>query len=460
MGNWWFARAFDDMTFPYSRNSVEQVLEVVLSKRLQEDADKCQVFDRKIGMNALLCGSYLKQFSEVSHVDRPNDCSYKCGRLLCAESCEDLVPKVCDRSRLLIDDPGISSTWINFKPSSRSAAISTDMKNSDINGKSAEKSECARLENAKYLSDLTMLHLLTEEAGLKAEINFLNACTEDVLSDLDETAVQEVVENLDRQCDYLKKACLKSLKELACNDTLEASRLMFEYRKARQTSHLNAQDRQIMEARLNCSKLEIFCDILALEDSALAELTQCLDKIYAALRKYLDITTDVKARLKSENESEEKENICATSPDFSAIDSELRAVLISLFGRSAGVFDGSDEELNAHVLSHLDKRVSASDSKSATSLSSLKEFARITHEVFDLLNKALHQLECPEDDEKQLSKAPVSSSSVYWNELSPFIGVFPQRLIDRFLQVRQDLDATAAALQNLEISYKLHSESL
>ncbi|CDS42746.1 hypothetical protein EmuJ_001046100 [Echinococcus multilocularis] len=410
-------------------------------------------------MNALLCGSYLKQFSEVSHVDRPNACSYKCGRLLCTESCEDLVPKICDGSRLLIDNPGISSTWINFKPSSRSAATPTNMENSGINGKSAEKSECARLENAKYLSDLTVLHLLTEEAGLKAEINFLNACTEDVLSDLDETAVQEVVENLDRQCDYLKKACLKSLKELACNDTLEASRLMLEYRKARQTSYLNAQDRQIMEARLNCSKLEIFCDILALEDSALAELTQCLDKIYAALRKYLEITTDVKARFKSENESEEKENICATSPDFSAIDSELRAVLISLFGRSAGVFDGSDEELNAHVLSHLDKRFSASNSKSATSLSSLKEFARITHEMFDLLNKALHQLECPEDDKKQLSKAPVSSS-VYWNELSPFTGVFPQRLIDRLLQVRKDLDATAAALQNLEISYKLHSESL
>lgn len=50
---------------------------------------------------------------------------------------------------------------------------------------------------------------------------------------------------------------------------------------------------QIMEVGLNCSKLAIFRDIMALEDSALAELTQCLDKIHAALRKYLDITTDV-----------------------------------------------------------------------------------------------------------------------------------------------------------------------
>lgn len=77
---------------------------------------------------------------------------------------------------------------------------------------------------------------------------------------------------------------------------------------------------------------------------------------------------------------------------------------------------------------------------------------------FDLLSKALHQLECSKEDEKHLSKAPVMpSSSVYWNELSPFTGVFPQRLIDQLLQVRKALDATAVALQNLEISYELHS---
>ncbi|VDK26609.1 unnamed protein product [Taenia asiatica] len=79
----------------------------------------------------------------------------------------------------------------------------------------------------------------------------------------------------------------------------------------------------------------------------------------------------------------------------------------------------------------------------------------------DLLSKALHQLECCEEDEKHLSKATVlSSSSVYWNELSPFTGVFPQRLIDRLLQVRKTLDATAVSLQDLEIFYELHSGSL
>ncbi|KAL5967767.1 hypothetical protein TSMEX_004465 [Taenia solium] len=146
--------------------------------------------------------------------------------------------------------------------------MSTDMTNLGIKGKSIQKSECARLENAKYLSDLTMLHLLAEEASLKAEIGFLNVCTEVQSIELDEA-------------------------------------------------------------------------------------------------------------------------------------------------------------------------------------------------VFDLLSKALHQLECCEEDEKQLSKASVlSSSSVYWNELSPFTGVFPQRLIDRLLQVRKTLDATAVSLQNLEIFYELHSGGL
>lgn len=64
--------------------------------------------------------------------------------------------------------------------------MSTDTEDSGIKGKRAQKSECARLENAKYLSDLTMLHLLAEEASLKAEIGLLNGCTEVQPSELDE----------------------------------------------------------------------------------------------------------------------------------------------------------------------------------------------------------------------------------------------------------------------------------
>ena len=48
-----------------------------------------------------------------------------------------------------------------------------------------------------------------------------------------------------------------------------------------------------MEAKLNSSKLEIFRDILALEDSALIEMTDSIEKIHSALKHYLDITTDV-----------------------------------------------------------------------------------------------------------------------------------------------------------------------
>ena len=48
-----------------------------------------------------------------------------------------------------------------------------------------------------------------------------------------------------------------------------------------------------MEAELNCSKLEIFRDILALEESALVEMTQSIKKIHAALQLYLNISIDV-----------------------------------------------------------------------------------------------------------------------------------------------------------------------
>ncbi|VDK46123.1 unnamed protein product, partial [Taenia asiatica] len=286
----------------------------------------------EIGMNALLCGNYLEQFSEVSRVGCSDDRLSTCGHLFCTESCKELVTKIRGGNTFLNDDYEDSLAWLNFKVQSRSALMSTDMKNSSIKGKSIQKSECARLENAKYLSDLTMLHLLAEEASLEAEIGFLNVCTEVKSIELDEAVIQGIVENLNVQCDYLKRVCLESIKKLACSDSLETSRLMFEYRKAHQMAHLGVRDRQIMEARLNCSKLEIFRDIMALEDSALAELTQCLDKIHTALQRYLDITTEIKTRFKSENELEGKENACATSPDSNAIDSELRAALVSLFG--------------------------------------------------------------------------------------------------------------------------------
>ncbi|VDM31983.1 unnamed protein product [Hydatigera taeniaeformis] len=425
---------------------MERALEVILSKHLREDVEKCHVLDRK--------------FPDVSCVDHSNDQSPNCGTLLCMEGNGGLVSKICCGNKFLIDGPGDSPLWANFKSQSGSTLMHTGMADSGIKSNYVQKSECARLENAKYLSDLIMLHLLAEESSLKAEIDFLSSGMEAESNELDEAVIQEGVEQLHIQCECLRRACLESIRELSCNDTLETSRLMVDYRMAHQTAQFDAQDRQLMAVKLNCSQLEIFRDIMALEDSALAEQAQCLDKIHTALQKYLDITDDIKVRFNLGNELEAKENVCTASSICSAIDSELRRVLSSLFGNFVGKLDGPDDELNASLLNYLDERTSALDSKSASSLFSLKEYTRVTHEVFDLLCKALHQLGCHGNNEKQSSKVAMqTSSSVYWNELSPFTGVYPQCLIDRLLQARKTLDATTAALQNLEISYELYSGS-
>ncbi len=43
----------------------------------------------------------------------------------------------------------------------------------------------------------------------------------------------------------------------------------------------------------DCTRLEITRDVLAMEENALLELTECIEKICTALQAYLDLTDDV-----------------------------------------------------------------------------------------------------------------------------------------------------------------------
>lgn len=50
---------------------------------------------------------------------------------------------------------------------------------------------------------------------------------------------------------------------------------------------------QISTTKSECTKFQISHDILTLEDNALLELAQCLDKISSVLQTYIDLSSDV-----------------------------------------------------------------------------------------------------------------------------------------------------------------------
>ncbi|VDO04536.1 unnamed protein product [Rodentolepis nana] len=329
---------------------------------------------------------------------------------------------------------------------------------SSINeSKTATKSEFARLANAKRLSDSLSLQLRCEEVRLKAEIDFLNRCLEDPLTAKNECSdINEDIASLMAECNQIKGNCLNFVKDLACSDHLKSSRLRFERRKARQTAYLDCQDRKIQEAQLTCSKLEIFRDIMALEDSALLEMAQCLDKIYTALKKYFQISIEIKSRFqKSENSLQNK--------DFSnVIDSELRELLISVLCDSSDISGSPETISNETLLKSFEEKIGILESKNAASLSTMKEFKLVVQEISLVLNKALQWLECSDDSEAQQQQHVNASESpcIYWNALGSFSGVIPHRLVKRLLQVRRELDDASASLRKLELTFELNSEVL
>lgn len=152
------------------------------------------------------------------------------------------------------------------------------------------------------------MKLESEEARLKAEVDFLTKFLEDSSVDNDEFSVLEQdADSLVNECNQLTKNCLESVKYISWSDHLESNRAKFKRRKARQTAYLNIQDRvcgifdnydiiflqKIQEAQLTCCKLEIFRDIMTLEDNALCEMFHCVEKIHTALKKYFEICLDV-----------------------------------------------------------------------------------------------------------------------------------------------------------------------
>ncbi|VDD75316.1 unnamed protein product [Mesocestoides corti] len=320
------------------------------------------------------------------------------------------------------------------------------------------KSESTRLENANYLTESTKLHLLAEEAQLKAEIDFLNAYLNGEPGCGSESISQDDIKDLESECSSLKRECLELIRLLASGESLEASRLQSERRKAQQDFCIELLDRKIDEARLELSKLNIMQDILTLEDEGLSEVSTCFEKITAALRRYRAVTMDVSTRFQHDGDSGGKENSRPVLPEFDAVDTKLQLILVKLLKGSTANLDCSNKnKLNKRLLAQLDERLSQLDAKKVESLAAMEEYLHSARVLNDLLGKALRRLDCSEEHPQQFRDTSVESPAFYWNSLSPFTGVIPQRLIDRLQQTRMDLDALTLNLHNLEMSYELNS---
>nr|CDS31659.1 eri1 exoribonuclease 2 [Hymenolepis microstoma] len=430
-------------------NNVEQVLEKLFSKQIHENFERCCLLEKKIGVNVLMCENFINQFPVNSGTSKSTLKKADDGKFLCAQFCDELFH-------------GNNGLGIlnNLEHSKLDAYNNTNVSNlfvSSINeSKSATKSEFARLASAKRLSDSLALELQCEEVRLKAEIDFFTRCLEDPLTDKNEYLDNnENIDNLMTECSRIKGNCLNFVKDLACSDHFETSRLRFERRKARQASYLDCQDRKIQEAQLTCSKLEIFGNIMALEDSALIEMTQCIDKIYAALKKYFQISIDIKSRFQNSKNS-------LQSRDYSdVIDFELKGLLISLLFDPSDISDTPETVSNETLLKNFEEKIGSLESKNTASLSTMKEFKLLLHEISLMLGKALQWLECSGDSEAQKQHVnPSESPCIYWNALGSFSGVIPHRLVKRLLQVRRELDDAFASLRKLELTFELNSEVL
>ncbi|KAM3181789.1 hypothetical protein ACTXT7_013673 [Hymenolepis weldensis] len=431
--------------------NVEQVLEKLFSKHIQENVEKCSLIEKKIGVNVLICENFIKQFPDRSGLDKSTKNKNSDGKFLCAQFCDEFFHSSSAFGIRNSHGPEQSKSDICNNTTSSSFFASS------INeSKAAIKSEFARLASAKRLSDSLALQLECEEARLKAEIDFLTRCLEDSLTVKDEQLCNRKDTNsLVTECNQLKKDCLKSIKVLASSDHLETSRAKFEWRKARQAAYIDCQDRKIQEAQLTCLKLEIFGNIMALEDSALLEMTQCIDKIYAALKKYLEISIDINTRFQNSN------NFPQNGAYSNIIDSELRALLISLLLDPSDYSDSQETVSNETLLKDFEEKIASLESKSAASLSTMKEFGLVAHEISLMLTKALQWLECSDSSEGQQQHNDASESPcIYWNALGSFSGVIPHRLVERLLQVRRELDNASASLGKLELTFELNSEVL
>ncbi|KAM7537354.1 hypothetical protein Aperf_G00000062351 [Anoplocephala perfoliata] len=440
--------------------STEQVLEKLFFKQIQENIERINLLEKKIGVNVLMCENFLKQFPDNSRLNHLFDVEESGSRILCAEFCEGLNT-----------ENSLIGGFLNRRIEKSSVDECNDISSSASDSKTAIRSELAQLDSAKRLSDSLTLQLEAEEACLKAEITSLIKYLDSKPTHTDKLVNQQSIEDLGSECDQLKEECLKSIKDLACTDQLETSRVKFDRRKARQAAYLGVLEDKIQEAQLSCSKLEIFHDIMALEKNALLEMSNCAEKIYLALRKYLDVSADVKSRFQNADE------LLENGFDPCLIDDLLKDFLTSLLiGRlyvgcpSHNIFhfiltgldqlevsDNSEMVSNEILLKKFEEKIASLNARNSASFFTLKEFGRLVHDISHLLSKALRWLEHSDSSEERPHNEVSESPCIYWNALASFSGVIPQRLVERLLQVRKELDNASAALRKLELSFELNS---